>query len=682
MNRIYMRYPERCDDALTNAISQSQHVSRLTARALIRRGIKSAADADIFLHPNISQLHDPFALPDLERATTRIHAAIQRKETICVYGDYDADGITASAILIRNIRALGGQVIPYIPSRHNEGYGLNAQAIQLLAREYVKLIITVDNGINAFDEIAMCSLLGMDVIVTDHHSAGIRIPECCAVVCATRKDATYPNPALCGAGVALKLTMALLPDADHRGDLALAAVATVADVMPLIGENRAIVSCGTPFITLQVGLRAILASAGWNEQTAVTGQTISFLIAPRLNAAGRIADAMRGVELLLCTDDKRAEELAGQLDKDNTMRKTVEMEILAQARECIDTNKRALLACHNGWNPGVIGIVASRLCEQYHLPTILFTEQDGVLTGSGRCPEGVDLYRTLNGLSKYFVRFGGHARAAGITMLAENFELFCTDFYRVMAEVDPNCFMPSIAYEEKLQLRELTAKSIGELEILSPFGEGNPEPAYLFEGITFEQVKRMGKDGAHLSAYVTQDGASVRMVAFRQGTLYEQMTIDSRMDLVAKPGINRFHNKDSVELYFVGANPDDKKTKLFNAIIQDYLYNGFCTDDRLAEWYLYVQPLTQDIGTRPQFCARYSEWRTILTETPVSVDTLTERYTLYMLTALLVFVELGFFVPNLATNSIMLPEQIHPRDLSESHLFGFAQRSGLTPSND
>ena len=470
MTRFYPSYSGSYDGGLVSALTEGLGVSELTARALIRRGVDSHAAGEAFLRPSEEQLLDPYLLPDMDRAVARILLAVERGEQICVYGDYDADVVCATAILLRCLRSMGATAVPYIPSRQTEGYGMNPEAVRRLAGRYVKLIVTVDNGLSAFDEIALCSNLGVDVVITDHHSVGRELPACCAVVSASRRDSAYPNPYLCGAGAAFQLARALLPAADHRDDLALAAVATVADVVPLVGENRAIVALGLSGVPEQRGLAALLKVAGAQDRET-DARTLAFTVAPRLNAAGRIGDAMRCVELLLTDEPRRAEQLAASLDEDNTARKTVEGEIFDAAATGLDTAARALIACGEGWNPGVVGIVASRLCEKYHRPAILFSEKDGVLVGSGRSPAGIDLYRTLTGLSKYFIRYGGHARAAGMTLAAENYVAFRADFLKAMDGYAESCFEPSYGYEEALSLPELSLPGVKELAMLAPFGE-------------------------------------------------------------------------------------------------------------------------------------------------------------------------------------------------------------------
>ena len=671
MTRLYPTFDEEYDAEVVASVADAANVPPLVARALYRRGIRSAQQAAAFFDSEHEPLCDPLLLPDMAPAVVRIVDAFRRDELICVYGDYDADGICASAILIRALETLGARVLRYIPSRHNEGYGLNDGAVRKLALAYVSLLITVDNGVSAFDEVALCAQFGIDVIITDHHSIGLTMPNCLAVVSAVRSDSQYPNRHLCGAGVALKLAQALLPREDHGDDIALAAVATVADVMPLLGENRAIVSQGLTHIANNKGLAALLRVSGWKGQP-VTEQTIMFQLAPRLNAAGRMSEAMRGVELLLSCEQAEAERLARALDADNTARRSAESDIAAEAEACVDPSLRAILVERDGWNPGVIGIVASRLCERHHRPAILFTEQNGLLTGSGRCPDGMNLYEILSDLSKYFTRYGGHARAAGITMPRENFDAFCADFQVAMERFDAEAFTPAFGYEDAVPLSELTLPDVMALMRLAPFGEGNPVPSFLIERATLSDVATMGKEKAHLSAYVAQNERKMRMVAFRCGERAEAFASGGEWNLVATPQINCFRDRESVELLYVGGERAEESRangKIVGAFFIRTVYNGFCSDDMLAEWCFSHGDALNSLRDRQYMAGLYTDWRRALSENPLPAQTLAETAEETRLLALLVFCELGFFMFDAASGGFRVTERPGTRKLTDSALY-------------
>jgi len=677
-NQLIPRQPEQIDPALVEEITQTSGVSALVARALIRRGVSSAEDAKRFLTPSAEELLDPYLLPDMARAVTRIREAIARKETICVYGDYDADGICSTAMLVKRLSALGARVQFYIPNRHSEGYGMNEEAVRELKTRDVSLIVTVDNGVSAFNEIALCGALGMDVIVTDHHSVGKVVPECVAVVAATRKDATYPNRYLCGAGVALKLIAALCDGAFSEEEFALAAVATIADVVPLMGENRAIVSLGLGHLSSVPGLAALLSAAGSSDST-LDEQTVSFLLAPRLNAAGRMASAMDGVELLLGTDPERARALAEQLNVYNQKRKESENAILEEAEHQLEAQGReghVLLLTHPDWNPGVIGIVASRLCERFHLPVILFAQQDGVLTGSGRSIAGVDLFENLSVFSHLFVRYGGHARAAGVTIAAEKYEAFREQFIaHIEATYRPEDFFPSYPYDETLEFAELTTERVRELKQLSPYGEGNPEPVFRFNAVRFSSLRVIGKDEKHFSASAVQADRVLRVVAFNKSELLEPLTTAADWDFIGKPSINEYRGNATVELFWICANASTEKVAVFNAFFEQCLYNESCSEEQLHEWFLACRfPASLDVSD-VRMRSFYRALQTAIAPQPRALHSLIRALKTEELLALCVFSQLSFFVFEPETCLVSFAGATQSRSLDESPLYRIVHKA-------
>lgn len=670
-NRLISRKPEYCEPALVSGISDTLGVPALVARALIRRGAGSPEDARAFLQPSLHQILDPFLLPDMEKAVSRIREAIRQRESICVYGDYDADGVCATAMLVKRLSALGAQVQFYIPNRHSEGYGMNEEAVRALKARGVSLIVTVDNGVSAFNEIALCGALGVDVIVTDHHSVGKTVPDCVAVVASSRKDSTYPNKYLCGAGVALKLISALC-GAFSEEELALAAVATIADVVPLTGENRAIAALGLRSVSNVPGLAALLSAAGF-QQTAPDEQTVSFLIAPRLNAAGRMASAAEGVELLLGADDERARMIAEQLNLYNQNRKEAENEILEEAERQLEAEGargRVVLLSHANWNPGVIGIVASRLCERFHLPVVLFAEQNGVLTGSGRSIEGVDLFENLSAFSHLFVRYGGHARAAGVTIRAERFEEFKRLFSaQIETKYRPEDFYPAYLYDDALSFLELNAEQVRALKRLAPFGEGNPEPVFRFNGVRFASLRTIGRDDKHFCASALQGDRVMRVVAFNKSELMEALSTAADWDFIGKPSINEYRGGESVELFWVCANASEEKVAVFNAFFEQCLYNENCSDDRLTEWYGSCRfPLESDFGDAAMR-RHYRALQAALAEGARTLDALIRALKTEELLALCVFSQLSFFVLDHETRLVSQSGDTQQRVLSESALY-------------
>ena len=671
-NTLTAREPIICDEALVETIAKQLECSQLLARAMIRRGVSSLEEAQHFLRPDESDLFDPFLLPDMQAAADRLRHAIDEKEHICVFGDYDADGICSTAMLVSRLKKMGAQIEYYIPLRHTEGYGMSLDAVRALHARGTKLIVTVDNGISAFDEIALCGALGIDVIVTDHHSVGKTLPACVAVVAASRKDASYPNRYLCGAGVALKLIQALNGGIYAPEELALAAVATIADVVPLTGENRAIAALGLKHIQALPGLSALLRVAGFN-QPRVDEMTVSFMIAPRLNAAGRMATALEAVELLLGEATPRTEEIAATLNEYNQRRRDTENEILEEAERQIAARgltERVILLSHPHWNAGVIGIVASRLCEKYHLPVILFAEQGGALTGSGRSIAGVDLFEALSRFSHLFVRFGGHARAAGVTITMERYEEFRQAFERFIEErFCAEDFYPAYQYDETVRFGELTVPRVKELRLLSPYGEGNPEPVFRFNSVRFASLRTIGKDDKHFCASSVQMDQVMRVVAFGKSELLEPLNTAADWDLLARPNINAYRGCESVELFWICANASEEKVAFYNAFFQQRMYNGDCSGDRLAKWYAsykdHIQPELDDAVMRKH----YRRLQSALGENPVSLLALIRALRNEELLALCVFTQLTFFSYDTETEHIYLNTNCAPRTLSESPLY-------------
>ncbi|MDO4572512.1 MAG: single-stranded-DNA-specific exonuclease RecJ, partial [Clostridia bacterium] len=583
--------------------------------------------------------------------------AFREGESICIYGDYDADGICATAILLDCFSEYSGRVTARIPSRHGEGYGLCESAVRALAASGVGLIVTVDNGVSAHAEIALAKELGVDVVVTDHHSLPDRLPECAAVV--------TPGDAACGAGVALRLARALSGDARLGRWLPLAALATVADLVPLTGDNRVMVARGLPLIEELPGLRALLRAAA-NGDRPVTASTLAFLLAPRLNAAGRLEDAMRGVELLLAEDIDTADRLAAALNELNSRRRAIEAEILAEAEAMFDEaevrRSHALLLRRAGWNPGVIGIVASRLCETLHCPVLLFSEgADGLLTGSGRSVEGVHLFRTLTACRERFIRYGGHAGAAGVTMRAEEFEAFCADFLRELAlRYDDAAFEPCLRYDETVELSELGLSAVQELRLLEPFGEGNPEPLYRLDGVRLAELRAMGQDGRHVSARAVSGGFTLRAVGFGFGNRLEALRGGGLWTLLARPSLNQYRGMCAVELMLTEALPAEK---LLRDFFVNVLYNSLCVE---ACGFLGAFARESGAFQRDSMRSMYRRLRDGMAE-GLEPRSAAERFSAEELCALLVFMELDFF----AFDGKLLRHRpgAAPKALSDSRLY-------------
>ncbi|MFR1592644.1 MAG: single-stranded-DNA-specific exonuclease RecJ, partial [Christensenellales bacterium] len=502
-----------------------------------------------YLHPKREDLLDPMLMQDMDKAVNVIRDAIERHEEITVFGDYDVDGVTATAILLTYLRKQGAQVGFYIPDRHGEGYGLNIAAIEQIAT-HSKLLITVDCGITCAAEVARAKELGMRVIVTDHHQLGPQIPECEAVL--NPLLGHYPFRRLCGAGVAFKLVQAMGGTEAIEPLWELAALATIADIVPLMDENRVIVYYGLAAMaaTQRPGLIALMESAGVDLQK-VSSSDVAFRMAPRINAGGRLALASRGVQLLTTRRMDTAREIAEELNQDNIRRRELEIEIFQQAdemtRQQIDfMNERAIVVCGEGWNPGVIGLAASRLVEKYKWPTILLSRDGDICVGSARSIPGVNIHEAMSTCRDLFIRFGGHAQAAGLTIEAKN----VPEFKRRLSEAirkqaAPEAFIPTEEYDLELELSEMTEAFVDAFSAMQPTGFGNPAPVFCVRGVHTTDVRTIGKDGAHLRMRLAQGSDMRSAIGFRMGD--RAANLPEVIEAIITLSINVWQDKRSVQ---------------------------------------------------------------------------------------------------------------------------------------
>ena len=516
---------------------------------LLDREIDTPEKIERYLHPKREDLVDPMLMQDMDKAVNVIRDAIEKHEEITVFGDYDVDGVTATAILLTYLRKQGAQVGFYIPDRHGEGYGLNIAAIEQIAT-HSKLLITVDCGITCAAEVARAKELGMRVIVTDHHQLGPQIPECEAVL--NPLLGHYPFRRLCGAGVAFKLVQAMGGTEAIEPLWELAALATIADIVPLMDENRVIVYYGLAAMaaTQRPGLIALMESAGVDPQK-VSSSDVAFRMAPRINAGGRLALASRGVQLLTTRRMDTAREIAEELNQDNIRRRELEIEIFQQAdemtRQQIDfMNERAIVVCGEGWNPGVIGLAASRLVEKYKWPTILLSRDGDICVGSARSIPGVNIHEAMSTCRDLFIRFGGHAQAAGLTIEAKN----VPDFKRRLSEAireqaAPEAFIPTEEYDLELELSEMTEAFVDAFSAMQPTGFGNPAPVFCVRGVHTTDVRTIGKDGAHLRMRLAQGSDMRSAIGFRMGD--RAANLPEVIEAIITLSINVWQDKRSVQ---------------------------------------------------------------------------------------------------------------------------------------
>ena len=545
--------------------------------AILRnRGIDTPEKAERFLRPSLDDLHDPFLMQGMEKAVRLIREAVAAKAPIVVYGDYDVDGVCATSILLETLRELGASPDFRIPSRHEEGYGLHEAAVREMAADH-RLLITVDCGITNHDEVALAQMLGMTVIVTDHHQlADTPSP---ANVVLNPLLGSYPFRRLCGAGVALKLTQALLGMDSVRKRLDLAALATVADIVPLVDENRVIVREGLALMadSARPGLRALMQLS--SVEPPVSAGHVGFRLAPRLNAGGRLEDASQGVTLLTTDDQELAERVATHLEQNNQQRQALEQDITQQAvnqiAEAVDfRDDLVIVVMGENWNSGVIGLAAGRICERYHFPTIVLSRQEGVAVGSCRSIPGVNIHAMLTACKDLFTRFGGHEQAAGLTMDASLVpELRRRLNLAIRESCDLTCYIPAREYDLALPLSAVTLETIDALSQLQPTGYGNPSPVLLSSHCHVQQARRVGKTRQHLKLSLL-DGAALRDgIAFSMGDLadegYEQV------DVLYAPERNEYMGRVTPQLQVQalrpaeGAAPIPDETTLFRALLQE-----------------------------------------------------------------------------------------------------------------
>lgn len=504
-------------------------ISPLVAGILLRRGIDTEDKLKHFCYDTPADLSDPFLMKGMQAAVDRIILALQKKEPLVIYGDYDVDGITATSILYRFLKREGADVRFYIPARETEGYGLNLPAVQKLAEEGGKLLITVDNGIAAADIIAQAPET-MDIIVTDHHLVPEKIPNAIAVLNPHQKDCRYPYKELAGCGVAYTVCRALaltLHNEAYEEDMELVAMGTIADVVSLTGENRILVREGLRKMrhTQIPGLAALLRAAGIvkpGEDKPISVEDVSFGLAPRLNAAGRIAHARMGVDLLISYSREKAEHIARNLCEINVKRQAVEKGIYEEAVQRLhqlNAEKADVMVIDgHGWNPGVIGISASRILEQYNRPVLMITIKDGIGKGSCRSIPAFDIYQALKAQELLLIQLGGHKMAAGFSIREENIPAFRKAINDYAARVlSPKDFIPELELEEYLPLRELTPRFIHELEILEPCGCDNPRPLFASKNLHVNYTRHMGKDNKHFKCMFEQDNISRQGIFWNTG---------------------------------------------------------------------------------------------------------------------------------------------------------------------
>jgi single-stranded-DNA-specific exonuclease len=562
-----------CDDARAANLSRALGLDPVVARLLCLRGVHDPDDAVRFLRPSLDQLHDPFRLADMAPAVDRLLAAIERRERIAIHGDYDVDGITSTVIVRRALELLGADVVHFIPERIRDGYGLQPIAVERLYAQGVGLLVSVDCGIRGVEAARRARELGVDLIITDHHEPERELPCALAVINPKRPDCTYPEKELAGAGVALKLVQALCLRTGHESWLPsfvkIAAIGTLADVVPLLGENRVIAKLGLDMLSRgphKVGLRALLEVAGLAGRT-IDSYQVTFMLAPRVNAAGRMSTPDIAMRLLLAVDEAMAEEaraLATELDEENQRRQREEQEILAEARHLVETDPdvgahSVLVVAGEGWHRGVIGIVASKLVDIFHRPAIVLSLAEGLGHGSCRSIPAFDMLGALERCGDLLLRFGGHRLAAGLTLDAGRVKEFRAAINAWADEtLEPDDLRPRIRIDGPLPFSSITGKAVDEMSRLEPFGPGNPRPVFHAAGVEIVDGPRRIKD-RHLKLAVRQEGRLFRAIAWRAIERESFFAANrSGLDLAFSLAQNTYRGETTVEFSIVDSRPSQQ----------------------------------------------------------------------------------------------------------------------------
>jgi len=534
-------------------LSKKYKLDTLAAQILWQRGIRAEEEIQAYLNPDLQQLHDPFLLHDMEKATQRILTAIENGQNILIYGDYDADGMTASSVMKSALDELGAEVQVYLPNRFTDGYGPNLDVYKyFIQNEDIDLIITVDNGVAGHEAIAYAQSQNVDVIVTDHHSMPEELPKAFAIVHPEHPESNYPFKYLAGVGVAFKVATALL-DYIPSDMLDLVAIGTIADMVSLTDENRILVSHGLKVLanTERAGLMELMRLSGTDFEK-VNEETVGFQIAPRLNALGRLDDPNPAIELLTGWDEEMAAEIAQMIDEKNSERKVIVENIYNQALTMM-TDEPVEVLYHQDWHKGVLGIVAGRLLEQFHKPIIMLAEEEGILRGSARSIENFNIFEALNGHRELFIAFGGHKQAAGMTFALENVEAIKQVMLEFIQENDIDMSeKSSLEVQGSLQFDQISLETIRSLEKLSPYGMDNPKPHFLLTDYQVEQARSMGKDNSHLKLKLVQNGQALDAVYFGHGS--ESLEFEqSDTELVGTLSSNTWNGTTTVQLMVADA---------------------------------------------------------------------------------------------------------------------------------
>ncbi|MGM7683010.1 single-stranded-DNA-specific exonuclease RecJ [Cytobacillus sp. Hm23] len=545
-----------CNEEQVQQLAGALSITPLVAKLLINRGIDTVEDAHAFLNIENQEFHDPFLLEDMDVAIERIKQAVELEEKILIFGDYDADGVSSTAVLLSTLKDMGAKVDFYIPNRFTEGYGPNEEAFKWAKEEGFSLIITVDTGIAALNEAAVARKLGLDLIITDHHEPGPELPDALAIIHPKKPNSVYPCKELAGVGVAFKVAHALLGEVP-TSLLDIVAIGTIADLVPLSGENRLIAYKGIKKlqVTSRKGIKELLKVCRV-DANEINEDTIGFAIAPRLNAVGRLDSADPAVHLLMTDNVEEAAHLANEIDLLNKQRqqlvnKTTE-EAIKQVEEQYPLEENAvLIVADEGWNSGIIGIVASRLVDKFYRPTIVLSvdEENGLAKGSARSIEGFDLFANLSKCRDILPHFGGHPMAAGMTLQLDDIEDLRYRLNAIAQDVlIEDEYVPITNIDTTCSIDEVTISTIEQIGKLAPYGMNNPKPKFLIDNVNISDMRKIGADQAHLKVVLEKAGSQLDTIAFRFGYLYDDISPLSRVSVVGDLSINEWNNNRKAQL--------------------------------------------------------------------------------------------------------------------------------------
>ena len=558
------QFSPQVEDVDFTKIAKSAGLSSEVACLLYQRGIRDESRLKKFLEPSLEDLHDPYLLPDMDKAVDRIRQAIERGELILVYGDYDADGMTSASIVKESLEQLGAECLVYLPNRFTDGYGPNASVYKyFIEQQGVSLIVTVDNGVAGHEAIDLAQSMGVDVIVTDHHSMPEVLPDAYAIVHPEHPKANYPFKHLAGCGVAFKLACALLEEVQVEL-LDLVAIGTIADMVSLTDENRIMVQYGLEVLrnTQRLGLQELFEIAGI-ASSDLTEETVGFQLAPRLNALGRLDDPNPAIDLLTGFDDEEVHEIALMIQEKNEERKEIVQAIYEEAKSLVDPNKSVQVLAKEGWNPGVLGIVAGRLLEELGQTVIVLNIEDGRAKGSARSIEAVDIFEALDPHRSIFLAFGGHAGAAGMTLEVEQLDALSEILETYVKDKGIAAKGKSRLYlDEELDLENLSLDTVKSFERLAPFGMDNQKPVFYIRDFQIENARSMGAGDSHLKLKISKGNANFEVVAFGQGSKATEFAQTKQLELAVTLSVNQWNGQTTLQLMMVDARVDG--VQLFN----------------------------------------------------------------------------------------------------------------------